>query len=123
MDADVVMTVKQPFYGSRFVRANHPSAPQALWLRQTLLLPTAGEAVADVWVMVFDPSGAGNRAIKVAHPLAASDYQYDEWTARIGDAVLDDTAARGSVATDGRSAAWDLRITPGAAAPVKLLTE
>ena len=28
-----------------------------------------GEAVADVWVMLFDPDGAGNRAIKVPHPM------------------------------------------------------
>lgn len=117
------MPVKPPYYESRFVRANDPSGPRALWLRETLLLPTVGDSVADVWVMVFDPEGAGNRAIKVGHPLAESDYQYDTWTARIGDATIDDGAVRGSVAVDGRVASWDLRIQPGGEQPVKLLTE
>jgi hypothetical protein len=121
------MQVRTPYYESRFVRANHPNRPQALWLRETLLLPTAGESVADVWVMVFDPDGAGNRALKVGHPLAASDYRYeagaDSWTARIGDTWIDDTSVRGTVSADGRAATWDLRIDPGAEPSVKLLTE
>lgn len=117
------MPVEAPYYESRFVRANHPHRSQALWLRETLLLPTVGNSVADVWVMVFDPAGAGNRAIKVAHPLAASEYRYDTWTARIGETSIDDVSAHGAVVADGRSAAWDLRIEPGAEAPVKLLTE
>ena len=53
-------------------RANNPDCPQALWLRSTLLLPTAGEPVADVWVMVFDPDGAGHRALKQPYAVGAS---------------------------------------------------
>jgi hypothetical protein len=123
LDADVVESVAPPYYESRFVRANHPHRPLALWLRQTLLLESAGDTVADVWVMVFDPEGAGNRAIKVAHPLGASDLRHDAWTARVGDAYLDDVSARGAMSVDERSAEWDLRIEPGAEAPVRLLTE
>ncbi len=73
-----VMSAKAPYYESRYIRANHPDRPQALWLRETLLLPTAGEAVADVWVMVFDPDGAGNRALKEPHPIDAAEYDYDD---------------------------------------------
>ena len=113
------MSATAPYYESRYIRANHPDVPQALWLRQTLLLPTAGDPAADVWVMLFDPEGAGNRAIKVSHPLEAADYDYDDWTARIGAAVLDDRSAEGAAGP----ARWDLRITPDAAGPVKLLTE
>jgi hypothetical protein len=123
LDADVVMPPEPPYYESRFVRANHPHRPQALWLRETLLLPSTGDSVADVWVMVFDPEGAGNRAIKVGYPLDASEYQYDTWTARIGETTIDDVSPRGTVTADGRSAAWDLRIEPGDAEPVKLLTD
>jgi hypothetical protein len=117
------MPVKAPYYESRFVRANHPDAPQALWLRETLLLPTTGESVADVWLMVFDPDGAGHRAIKVGRPLTDSAYRYDEWTARIGEATIDDAAVRGELGVDGRTATWDLRITPGSAEPVLLLSQ
>ena len=76
-----------PYYESRYIRANHPDRPQALWLRETLLLPTAGDPVADVWVMVFDPDGAGNRALKEPYPIDAADYDYDNWTARIGATI------------------------------------
>jgi hypothetical protein len=112
-----------PHYESRFIRANHADRAQALWMRSTLLLPTAGVPVADVWVMVFDPEGAGNRALKQPYPIDQSDYDYDTWTARIGATTIDDRSACGSVTGAGRSARWDLRITPGDEQPVKLLTD
>lgn len=112
-----------PYYESRFVRANHPSAPQALWLRETLLVPSVGDAVADVWVMVFDPEGAGNRAIKVGHPLSSAEYSEDPWTARIAGATITDTSVRGTFEVSGRTATWSLDVTPGTAQAVKLLTD
>jgi hypothetical protein len=117
------MARQAPYYESRYLRANHPDRPQALWLRETLLLPTAGESVADVWVMVFDPDGAGNRALKVPYPIDVADFDDHSWTARIGATTLDDTAAEGVVTGGGRSARWDLRIAAGTEEPVKLLTE
>jgi hypothetical protein len=117
------MSAKAPYYESRYIRANHPERPQALWLRETLLIPTAGDASADVWVMVFDPDGSGNRALKEPYPIDAADYHYDDWTARIGATSLDDRSAEGVVTGGNRSARWDLRITAGTAQPVRLLTE
>jgi hypothetical protein len=108
-----------PYYESRFIRANHPDRAQAIWLRWTLLLPEPGVPVADVWVMTFDPEGAGNRALKVPHPLRAADYRENPWSARIADTAIDDVSARGTL--DG--AHWDLTITPGTQPAVKLLTD
>lgn len=113
--------MKPPYYESRFIRANHPGRPQALWLRETLLLTSEGSASADVWVMTFDPDGAGNRALKRPHPIEDAEFRTEPWTARIGDTTLDDTCARGSLAGP-RAAAWELQIT-GGGQPVKLLTE
>jgi hypothetical protein len=121
LDAGLVKP-QPPYYESRFIRANNADRAQALWLRSTLLLPTAGAPVADAWVMLFDPDGAGNRALKQPNPIDQSDFQYDTWTARIGETTIDDHAARGTVTGD-RSARWDLQITPGDERPVKLLTE
>jgi hypothetical protein len=123
LDAEAVMSVKAPYYESRFLRANHPEEAQAVWLRHTLLLPTAGDPVADMWVMVFDPDGAGNQALKEPYSIDAADFHYDTWTARIGAATFDDRSARGVVTGGSRSARWDLRITPGDEAAVKLLSE
>ena len=108
-----------PYYESRYIRANHPERPLALWLRETLLLPTAGDAVADVWVMIFDPEGHGNRALKQSYPIDAADYEYDNWTARIGATSIDDRSAQGTVTGGNRSARWDLRIDPGSEDAVK----
>ena len=117
------MAAKAPYYESRFIRANNTDRAQALWMRLTLLLPTAGVPVADTWVMIFDPDGAGNRALKQPYPIDQSRYEYDDWTARIGATTIDDRSACGSVTGAGRSARWDLRITPGDESAVKLLTD
>lgn len=117
------MKSQAPYYESRFIRANDPDRARALWMRSTLLLPTAGAPVADSWVMLFDPDGAGNRAVKQPHPIDQSDYRYDTWTARIGATSIDDRSASGSISEAGRSARWYLRITPGDDEPVKLLTD
>jgi hypothetical protein len=123
LDAEAVMPAKAPYYESRFIRANNPDRAQALWIRSTLLLPTAGVPVADVWVTVFDPDGAGNRALKQPYPIDHSDFRAEPWIARIGATSIDDRSARGQVTGAGRSARWDLRISPGAETPVKLLTD
>ena len=108
-----------PYYESRYIRANHPDRARAVWLRSTLLLPTPGEPVADVWVMLFDPDGKGNRALKQPYPIGQADYRSDPWSARIADTTIDDVSACGSVT----GATWDLRISPGGESAVKLLTD
>src|SRR4051794_21867872 len=108
-----------PYYESRFIRANHPDRAQAIWLRWTLLMPVPGDAVADVWVMLFDPDGGGHRALKVAHPRTAADYLSDPWSARTAYSVIDDVQPR--VTLDGASC--ELAITPGDEPVVKLLTD
>ena len=117
------MKRQPPYYESRFIRANDPDRARALWLRSTLLLPTAGAPVADSWVMIFDPDGSGNKALKQQHPIDRSDFRDDTWTARIGATAIDDRSACGSVTGAGRSARWDVRITPGDEAPVNLLNK
>ncbi|MBX7433454.1 hypothetical protein JDV09_15240 [Mycobacterium sp. Y57] len=112
------MTAKAPYYESRFLRANDPDGDRAIWLRETLLVPTTGTPCADVWVMVFDPSG--NRAVKRSYPIADADFADDEWTARIAGTSLDDRCASGELAGAAR---WDLSITPGGQAPVRVLPD
>ncbi len=57
---------------SWFLRANHPSRPQALWLKVTILAPAAGPAVAESWAIWFD--GEANRTIahRFTEPLGAA---------------------------------------------------
>lgn len=118
-----MLPAEPPYYESRYIRANRPGSPQALWLRETLLLPTEGRPAADVWVMVFDPDGVGNRALKEPYPMESADYDHEPWTARIAATILDDRSAEGVITGGHRSARWDLRITPGDEPPVRLLTD
>lgn len=113
--------MRAPYYESRYIRANHPDRAQALWLRETLLLTHDGASSADVWVMLFDPDGDGNRAVKQPFAVEEADFRSEPWTVRIGDTFLDDQHARGSL-TGPRAASWQLAIT-GGGAPVKLLTD
>jgi hypothetical protein len=117
LDAGGVTVTEGPYYESRFLRANDPDAPRAVWLRETLLLPTVGEPSADVWVMVFDPSG--HRAVKQRFGIEDADFSNDGWTARIASTSLDDAEAVGMLA----DARWDLSITPGGHEPVRVLSE
>lgn len=112
------MTIaKAPYYESRFVRANDPDGFRALWLRETLLLPTEGEPAADVWVMAFDP--AGHHAIRQRYAIEDADFADRPWAVRIASTRLDDTCATGTVP----QARWDLSISPDGAAPVRVLTD
>jgi hypothetical protein len=114
-----VITAKAPYYESRYIRANNPLRAQALWLRETLLLPRTGDPTADVWVMVFDPEGAGNTALKLSYPIKDADFRTEPWKARIAATTLDDRSATGSIDHTN----WKLAIDPGDDPPVKLLTD
>lgn len=116
-------TARAPYYESRFIRANDPLRPRALWLRETLLLPRSGAATADVWLMMFDPEGAGNKAMKSSHPIGEADFRTEPWTARIGATTLDDRSASGSIAEGPGPLSWQLAIDPGDEPSVKLLTD
>lgn len=109
---------RAPFYESRFLRANAADGRRAVWLRETLLLPTVGQPSADVWVMVFDP--AGHRAVKQSFPIEAAEFADEEWTARLAGTELDDSHARGSLPDGSR---WDLSITPGGQPGVRVLSD
>ena len=98
------MKPEAPYYESRYLRANHPESAQAVWLRETLLLPTQGDPVADVWVMLFDPDGQGNRAFKQPYAIEEAAYEYDNWAARIAETSIDDESAQGVVQCGNRSA-------------------
>jgi hypothetical protein len=117
LDAGGVTLAEAPYYESRFLRANDRDGPRAVWVRETLLVPTAGEPAADVWVMMFDPSG--HRAVRQRFAIGEADFGEPSWTARIASTSLDDTAAVGMLA----EARWDLSIIVGDHEPVRVLSE
>lgn len=100
---------------SYFVRANDPRRPRALWLKQTILSPLEGPAVAETWFIWFD--GEQNRTIaqRVTQPWA--DARFDEPRIVTQAMTLDVSAsggAQGSLEAPEGPVRFDLRWAPSA---------
>lgn len=112
-------------YESYFLRANHPSKPQAFWIRYTLFVPADAHRVAlgELWAMVFD--GDKNRIVAAKEEMSLNSCQFS----RQGlDVVLSDKgrlipgSAQGEAASGGHRIAWQLTYQPGQR-PLRLLPE
>ncbi len=62
------MKPEAPYYESRYIRANHPDRAQALWLRETLLLPTRGRSGGRRVGDGVRPRGRGQPGTQAAVP-------------------------------------------------------
>ncbi|MBL8920092.1 MAG: hypothetical protein JNJ54_14600 [Myxococcaceae bacterium] len=67
-----------PHVESYFLRANDPERPRAFWLKQCILAPVKGPAVAESWFIWFD--GERNRTIAQRHqePLEGARFAPDD---------------------------------------------
>jgi hypothetical protein len=111
-------------YESRYVRANHPDRPLAIWIRATLLRPQdpRESGSAALWVMGFDGDSGATCGFKQTFPISAADFSRTDFRASIGETVLDDARFTGHAASLSHAADWALTITPGEAMPVHLLS-
>ncbi|MFT3707865.1 MAG: hypothetical protein QM817_09430 [Archangium sp.] len=82
---------------SYFLRLNHPSQQRAVWLKQTILAPLSGEAIAESWVIFFD--GQKVVAEKATVPWAQARYDDPQIeTPSMKLAVGAEGSARGEIA-------------------------
>jgi hypothetical protein len=102
-------------YESWFQRANDASGLRAFWIRYTIFSPRGrpGDAVGELWAIVFDREAARIVAVKQVHPIAACAFARDRLDVAIGAARLDDGALHGAAAWHGHTIGWDLRYTGG----------
>ena len=108
------MKPQPPYYESRFIRANDPDRARALWMRSTLLLPTAGVPGRRLVGDDLRPRRVGQPGTQAA----ASDRPV-----RLRGTTPGPPASARRPSTTGRRAGrsparagrrrWDLRITPG----------
>lgn len=100
-------------YESWFLRANHPSAPLALWFRYTIFAPRgdAARATAELWGAWFDGDTRAHVANRVDVPLASSSFasRAVPLDLSVGDARLTLDRATGAL-PDLR---WALALTGG----------
>ncbi len=98
---------------SYFWRANHPSSPQAFWLKTTILAPLVGPAVAEVWCSIFDSPGGRYWGAKATLPWSEEAFTGSPLRVAIaGCGVQLDSragASSGALENEHGKAHWDLR--------------
>jgi hypothetical protein len=98
---------KAGHYESFYLKLNRPGGGRALWIRHTVHKRPGEPPTCALWFVLFDADAAGPRATKAqfgADRLDAPEHSY----IRVGDAVLGEGRATGSVSTDALAAKWDL---------------
>ena len=98
---------KAGHYESFYLKLTDPEGGRGAWIRHTVHKRPGEPFTCALWFVLFDAAAAAPRATKRqfgADQLDAPNHSY----IRVGDAVLGDGRATGSVATDALSASWDL---------------
>ncbi len=95
---------------SFFVKANHPSLPQALWLKWTIFAPQdrPEEAVGEAWAVFFDASKNQRVALKQVFAAAECSWGRERFAVAVGPCQLGPGISVGSLASGGHSIRWDL---------------
>jgi hypothetical protein len=94
-------------YESFYLKLTHPEGRKGAWIRHTVHKRPGEPFTCALWFVLFDADAAAPRATKRqydAEQLDAPTHSY----IRVGDAVLADGRATGSVSTDALEASWDL---------------
>jgi hypothetical protein len=102
-------------YESWFVRANDAAGRRAFWIRYTIFAPHGrpGEAVGELWAIVFDRETRGIACVKQVEPIRACKFGRERLDVAIGSARLDDARVNGRASANGHTIAWDLRVAGG----------
>lgn len=110
---------------SWFLRANDPSRPRAFWLKQTILAPLTGPAVAESWFIWFD--GERNRTVaqRVTQPFTDATFGDVDVVTRAMTVHLGEAGhARGAVEAPEGRVRFDVSFRPEAspcARPLSML--
>lgn len=119
---------RQGFYESWFVRANHPTEPQALWIRYTRFMPRSGVAQepgsdeGELWAIWFNGASAPQTAYQ-RFAGASCRFDTDQMNVDIGGSRLDTEGLKGQIRPEGGNHfQWVLRAT-GEGVPLLLLPE
>lgn len=100
---------------SYFLRANHPTRRQAIWLKTTVFAPRPGSAIAECWCIVFDAEHQRYWSEKRTVPFDHARFQGDPLTITLADTTFclaPDGHTRGELPGDGGPARWDLHWQP-----------
>ncbi|MCP4444951.1 MAG: hypothetical protein GY811_06340 [Myxococcales bacterium] len=98
-------------YESWFQRANHPTRPQAFWIRYTIFSPKGRpqDALGELWAIYFDGEAKSVIAIKQVMPIAECAFSADGLDHRVGNSTLNSDKLSGEALGQGNAISWDLR--------------
>jgi hypothetical protein len=94
-------------YESFYIKATRPGGGRAVWIRHTVHKRPGEELTGSVWFTLFDADATGPRATKLTVPAAEVSAPSGTYI-RVGEAVLEPGAARGSVRTPELEVSWEL---------------
>ena len=101
---------QQGHYESFFMRANHPSLPQAFWIRYTIFSPNnhPEKAIGELWAIYFDGVNHKHVAVKKEVPISECVFDNHKFFVRIGDSMLQQNQLIGYAASNESTIAWSL---------------
>ncbi|UOG38621.1 hypothetical protein MAL08_04720 [Leptospira noguchii] len=104
-------------YESWFVRANHPNACKAIWIRYTIFSPKnfPEKAIGELWAIYFDGEKNTRFVSKSEFPIDKCKFHSTPLSIMIGDSELSDSHLKGSAGNKKGSEDffWDLNISNG----------
>ena len=101
---------KTGHYESYFLRANHPSAPRAFWIRYTIFSPHGNpdKAIGEIWAMFFDKESGEHIAVKEEFPLSECSFRNDGFDMTIGKSHLEAGKLQGQADLKESNIKWDM---------------
>ncbi|MBW2461078.1 MAG: hypothetical protein JRH11_05495 [Deltaproteobacteria bacterium] len=95
---------------SHFLKAVAPDGQRAIWVKHTLLRPTAPDnaGVAEVWAVAFTRDQGPLAAAKSVFPLTDAHFEHAPFDYRIGPCRLTAETAEGRAASSGHEITWSL---------------
>jgi hypothetical protein len=97
-------------YESYFLRANHPTQPQAFWIRYTIFSPAGrpNDAIGELWAVVFNGSTGRHVVAKTEAPIDQCAFGIDRFSVSIAESSLAPGVLIGRAGSDSNSIAWNL---------------
>ncbi len=117
-----VLDARAGFFTSYVLRAHHPEAPYALWLRYSITQPPGQEegVMGECWGVFFDGRQEAHTVVRKIVPREEVFFAPDQLDVRLGSAVLNTDTARGEADLNPDHMTWQIDFT-GNEPPVFLL--
>jgi hypothetical protein len=104
-------------YESYFQRANHPTRPQAFWVRYTIFSPAGRprDAIGELWAVVFNGDTGRHVVAKSEVPIDRCAFSNDQLAVRIADSELAPGVLVGRAGSLSNGITWNLGYRGGTA--------